>query len=453
MNLVNHKTFKFQFRLGFIALGIFVLSLLLFMFWSRATLFAVSIVGLLGIVAVYCFPILGTIFIAIGHATPLYANHPKLMLLAMGTTILLLYIRRVFIGNPTITIVPAMKWLLLIFAWSTFAILWAQKYDRFFPLEFLWVLLIVLTTTETIRSTHDIVFVVIAALLGGLYSSIMTFVDSYSFFVSGMAAATVVVTGGIEKIRFYGGWGGPNELGQALVPIVGLSYAILRTHSSKLLRIVIGICMVANILAIMITLSRGAMLCLAIQTGIILWAEKSRWLLSISGFVLLIVGLSFLPVDLADRLSSLFRGKSDASLSERYQIFRGGVEMIEDNFPIGVGPGNYWVNIPDYAYFRLSGITSHNTFLEVFVESGLIGLLLLIGLICSLFRAAKPNMWRFAEGDYKQNFRICMFAVLIGILVGYLFNSHLLMWTLWVPLGLICSQPLVQQTDRLIAAC
>lgn len=59
---------------------------------------------------------------------------------------------------------------------------------------------------------------------------------------------------------------------------------------------------------------------------------------------------------------------------ERFFLVEEALTIAKDNFILGVGPGNY-INYSKYSTF------SHNTFLEIFVNNGLVGLIIFISLI------------------------------------------------------------------------
>lgn len=115
---------------------------------------------------------------------------------------------------------------------------------------------------------------------------------------------------------------------------------------------------------------------------------------------------------------------SDASQTggERYLIWSSAAEMIKDNPVIGTGLGSFFdnVNRGDYQLFRIIGVQrAHNDVLELMVELGSLGLLLLLGIIVTMCVLLYKLILR-SEGQ-----RRILYALLTIAVTGSMFNAQL----------------------------
>jgi len=110
---------------------------------------------------------------------------------------------------------------------------------------------------------------------------------------------------------------------------------------------------------------------------------------------------------------------SDGSLISRFHIWKAGIEVVRENFFSGVGPGdtndalvkkyeNYHFRDP----FRIRA-NAHNQFLETFIDLGLIGFLILVGVLVFPIR----------KSFQEENIIFLLFLMLTGF--NFLFESML----------------------------
>ena len=94
---------------------------------------------------------------------------------------------------------------------------------------------------------------------------------------------------------------------------------------------------------------------------------------------------------------------------------------------VGVGAGGY--GIREGEYFASHGrtgawLTAHNTYIQVMVEVGLLGVIAVLGLIATSFRATIP-LWRRPPANTPHRlYRPEIFAALVAFLTGAVFLSH-----------------------------
>jgi putative inorganic carbon (HCO3(-)) transporter len=143
-----------------------------------------------------------------------------------------------------------------------------------------------------------------------------------------------------------------------------------------------------NFACLYFTQSRGGWIGLVGASAVFLllsylwWRETlpnfwKRWLLPLvfGGAGLLFI-LGFLFVEpLRIRVMSIFAGREDSSNNFRINVWEGVKKMIRDRPIIGIGPGNSAFNkiYPLYMSPKYSALSAYSIYLEISVETGLIG--------------------------------------------------------------------------------
>ncbi len=188
--------------------------------------------------------------------------------------------------------------------------------------------------------------------------------------------------------RVFSYLGNPNLLAAYLLPMIALSVAAIfvwRKGLPKILAITIaGI----NLACIYFTQSRGGWLGLIAVFAVLLvlsylWWQESlpsfwkRWLLpSVFGGIglLFLLGLLFVA-PLRSRVMSIFAGRGDSSNNFRINVWESVKQMIRDRPILGIGPGNTAFNkvYPLYMSPKYSALSAYSIYLEICVETGLIG--------------------------------------------------------------------------------
>jgi len=173
----------------------------------------------------------------------------------------------------------------------------------------------------------------------------------------------------------------PNMLAEYLILLIPLAAAQLLAgsgFSSRSIALlscgVLGGCIV-------LTWSRGAWLGLIFGALIfmLIWSRRTIYLI-VAG----VASIPFLPFILPDSIIQRFTSignLGDSSTSYRVNIWRGTVRMLEDYWLSGVGVGEAaWGTV--YPRYSLASIETaphaHNLYLQTWVQTGIVGLLLLL---------------------------------------------------------------------------
>ena len=168
-----------------------------------------------------------------------------------------------------------------------------------------------------------------------------------------------------------------------------------------------------------------------------IFVDRRLFLLYIAGGVGLI---ALSPKAIMTRISTI-GNMEDSSISYRFPLWKATIDMIKDYWINGVGLGlnAFKAVYPRYMRQGIVAVHSHNIFLQMFVESGIFGI---IGFIAFIFSSIRLNLITFAKGiDIKmKRISISVFASIAGIflhgLVDNIFFSDRIVLMLWVLISL-----------------
>jgi putative inorganic carbon (hco3(-)) transporter len=192
----------------------------------------------------------------------------------------------------------------------------------------------------------------------------------------------------------------PNLWAQVLVAIsILVVFRIL--HEKHAFRKFVAVLMLGIILYIVLnTYSRGAYLALALDAFLILFLFKKRFnpIILLSGAIILILLIPFLPQTYRDRFTSLFIVTTDngiyqdTSLRGRSSEMLTGLAMFAEHPLLGVGAGNYKPNYQRYAQligieFRAEARDPHSLYVQLLAETGILGTIAFLGMMFFLFDA------------------------------------------------------------------
>lgn len=152
--------------------------------------------------------------------------------------------------------------------------------------------------------------------------------------------------------------------------------------------------------ALVSTGCRGSYLALIVMFGLMflisakfLWNTYKKIYLAIVGGVVAFGTLGVLAsTSLRARVLSIFAMRSDSSNSFRFNVYQSSLQMLKDNFLLGIGVGNQ--NFREiYGLYMKTGfdaLSTYNIYLEIAVESGIFALIAFAGfLIDALYSAVR----------------------------------------------------------------
>lgn len=259
--------------------------------------------------------------------------------------------------------------------------------------------------------------------------------------------------GGIDLVEgFRGAWIGllanPNQLAMLMAMTVPWTLASWERSQGPFLRAALLLAFGLQCATVVVTHSRGGSLGLA--TAVTAWAllSQNRGRAFGLGAAAAVAVLLFAPESFWQRNETIQDYEMDASAQGRLRSWEAGWRALGESPLLGVGADNYLAawnrymprNIREHSY------TAHNTWMQVTVELGLLGLAAFVAMLLATAR----GLWKMRDDVELGREARGMLASLLAILVcgstgGYGFN-----WFFYMLLGIagaLLSQTAVRRAE------
>jgi len=244
-----------------------------------------------------------------------------------------------------------------------------------------------------------------------------------------------------KTTRIYSYLGNPNLLACYILPAVIFSAIAIfawRSFPKKALALTMFI---VNSACLVLTFSRGGWIGLVASFLVLLVLLLYWWSIDMPAFwrtwslpillgslaVLFVRAVLFVePV--RERFFSIFAGRGDSSNNFRINVWMAAIEMIKDRPVIGIGPGNNAFNkiYPLYQRPNYTALSAYSVFLEVAVETGLVGFFCFLWLLVVTFNSGLLQLRRLR---LQRNIQGLWLIAGIVTLAGML--AHGLVDTVW----------------------
>jgi len=227
-----------------------------------------------------------------------------------------------------------------------------------------------------VKDQDQVAGIMKAYIVGCLIASL----DVYNVFLHGARV-------GEELVNRYSAAGvNANDLGLTLSLSIPMIWYIIVTQKKRIWSLFYFLCVPFLVVAIFLTASRGALIssiAAALIIPITFFKQSTRFKI----MALLFIGITvfwvvnFIPSAIFERFAGIPQELQEGTGSKRIFIWHAGWQVFQDNAIFGVGIGAFPYAINKY----YGGITvSHNAFLSILVEAGLIGFILFIAMLISL---------------------------------------------------------------------
>ncbi len=241
--------------------------------------------------------------------------------------------------------------------------------------------------------------------------------------------------------RVYSYLGNPNLLAGYLIPATMLGAAAFFAWKGWGAKILAVVMVAVNAACLVLTFSRGgwigfvvagfAFLLLLIYWILPVLPRFWRlWLMPmVLGGTTAFLAIAISTVEpLRERVASIFVGREDSSNNFRINVWNAVIKMITDRPILGIGPGNDAFNVV-YPYYQEPGYTAlsaYSVYLEIAVETGIIGLVCFVWLLVVTFSNGWVQLQLLRQTRSREGFwLIGAIATMLGML------SHGLVDTVW----------------------
>ncbi|HBB31314.1 MAG TPA: putative bicarbonate transporter, IctB family [Cyanobacteria bacterium UBA8803] len=263
----------------------------------------------------------------------------------------------------------------------------------------------------------------------------------YFFGAEALATWTDPTSSSAGMTRVYSYLGNPNLLAGYLLPAVALSLAAIFAWQRWLPKALAVTMFFVNSACLVLTYSRGGwigfVICLFVLLVLLVYWYITQlppawrpWAMPVllGGCVgAILLAVVFVP-PVRDRVASIFVGREDSSNNFRINVWSAVMDMIRDRPILGIGPGNNAFNkiYPLYQRPRYTALSAYSIWLEVAVETGIIGFSCFLWLLVVTFNQGVQQLRRLRESVNPQGFwLIAAIASMAGML------GHGLVDTVW----------------------
>ncbi|RTL57973.1 MAG: O-antigen ligase domain-containing protein [Rhodocyclaceae bacterium] len=219
-------------------------------------------------------------------------------------------------------------------------------------------------------------------MVGGMFITafgILAVIDTWPQAVGGRAGA-------------YGMYENHNDYSFLIIQIVPFLYMYRKISQRTSVRLLLGLSLLACMVGIMMSLSRGGMMALVLEFALIILigmdGRKRLWWLP----VLAMVGLAAVGYQFAKRAENQGDSYTAADAeNSRLELWEAGGAMILDHPLLGIGSGHFYEFAQEYGEISHDnrGKNSHNTYLEILTGTGLIGFGSFVMMILRLIRGLR----------------------------------------------------------------
>lgn len=215
------------------------------------------------------------------------------------------------------------------------------------------------------------------------------------------------------RMRAYSTFENPNVFGEYLILVIPIVASLIFTEKGFVKKAILFIMFAINCLALIYTFSRGCWLGIIMGIALLAMIIDRRFMLL--GIIALLLSPLFLPATIVNRFMSI-GDMTDSSTSYRVYIWFGTIAMLKEYWLSGVGLGITSFNrvYPIYSYNGVVAPHSHNLYLQLMAEHGIVGIVIFIGIIYNFYKEAAINM--------KKKKDLVLAGVISGM-AGFLLES------------------------------
>lgn len=187
------------------------------------------------------------------------------------------------------------------------------------------------------------------------------------------------------KMRVYSTFENPNVYGEYLILAIPIIISLMWEEKGIAKKLMLLAALGITMLAMVLTFSRGCWLGAMFAIALLAVMIDRRFI--ILGILALMAMPFVLPETIINRFMSI-GNMGDSSTSYRVYIWLGTLAMLKDYWFSGIGMGITSFNTvyPIYSYNNVTTPHSHNLFLQIVVEYGIVGLIIFAGVMYNFYK-------------------------------------------------------------------
>jgi O-antigen ligase len=206
-----------------------------------------------------------------------------------------------------------------------------------------------------------------------------------------------------ESACAYGTYANHNDYTYAIILILPFLYFLRRASTSFLLRALLAAFMAGGVVGVVLSLSRGGMIGLVFEALLLALMTGSNLKKGLSLIVLVGVGLVAIQTQYARRAAVSQNYTAEDAEASRFELWKAGQNAFLTHPVIGIGSNQF--REYSHEYGEISGDNrnknTHNTFLEVLVNNGLVGFAVFLLLLRSMVRELRGTAPQVDGGRFE----------------------------------------------------
>jgi O-antigen ligase len=275
-------------------------------------------------------------------------------------------------------------------------------------------------------------------------------------FVAGAVATSLVGLAGVGAdssaggaSRFGGDLGNPNNLAGVALPALALACFLLASAARRRERLMFATAAAFLFVVILLTQSRGGLVGLAaMAVAALLYSSRARAAALAVVLAVAVSAVAYYGGGASSSARARLTSYSGSTSTGRSDLWHIGLLMAANHPFQGVGVDNFQVVAPSYLtrdvdvtrsdlFLRSVATEVHNTYLDVLVGLGLVGLVLFLGVVTGALAVAHDAARRLARSRDRDSELLARGLVIgtVGMLTAYFFFSAQFEKQLWLILG------------------
>jgi O-antigen ligase len=294
-----------------------------------------------------------------------------------------------------------------------------------------------IVTQNSVTTRRQLDTLVYALVISGTVVSLYGFYQ-YLFITSGSTRWVDSEMFSDISGRVYSTLDNPNVLAEYLLLVIPFAGASVMIKKGALPKLFFSACLAVMLVCMLLTYSRGGWLGLVAAAAVFFVMLDRRFILA--GVATLILLYFALPEHILSRFLSI-GDVTDSSTAYRVSIYLATIALLRDFWFTGIGPGVEAFNriYPLYSFNAVHAPHSHNLYLQITVEAGIIGIIAFLLIAFSYFRFLCSAISREKDKTSKilQIAAISsVFGFLVQSLTDHSFYNYRVTLVFWAVLGL-----------------
>jgi O-antigen ligase len=199
----------------------------------------------------------------------------------------------------------------------------------------------------------------------------------------------------------------------------------------------------------MFSYSRGSYLAFFVGVFFIFMYKQKRLKTMMIILLISLIASPFIPISVQERFSTISSSEEerDDSAQSRFVFWAIAFEKYKSSPVVGYGYKSW--RSPE---INPTHMDTHNYFVKTLVEKGAIGLIILIGLLYSIYRQARKTHSVSKENPWASAVSLGVLTATIALVVGNMFGDRFSHTTVvaiyWIYVGLMLKAPLLSSKNE-----